>query len=339
MQHDPKEMPESMMIDASAQPAPDVLAVVCVPTFRRPAMLRDTLASLAAQRTAISFRVLVIDNDADGRDGLAVAEATFAEGPLRGAALLEPQQGNCHAINAALRQAGQLFPDARYLLMIDDDEIASPEWLDRMVATAEAEKADIVGGPVFSTFSTQPHPGLAAHPVFWPAYDRSGSVPMIYGSGNFLVRQAARLRLANPEFDVAFNFLGGGDTDFFTRCKRAGFRFYWNQEARIDETVPPTRANARWVLQRSMRIGAINYRLDQSADARGPIRAIGKNVLLVPLSLYRGAKRLIASGSLLQASHPPAIALGRILASLGVEGKQYRAKTTAEAKAKAGTLS
>ncbi len=44
-------------------------AVVCVPTFRRPDMLRATLESLVAQRTNISFAVVVIDNDADARTG------------------------------------------------------------------------------------------------------------------------------------------------------------------------------------------------------------------------------------------------------------------------------
>jgi len=36
----------------------------CVPTFRRPDMLRATLESIAAQQTGVSFRRL-IDNDAE----------------------------------------------------------------------------------------------------------------------------------------------------------------------------------------------------------------------------------------------------------------------------------
>ena len=38
-------------------------AVVCVPTFRRPEMLRRTLQSLVDQTTSIRFVVVVVDND------------------------------------------------------------------------------------------------------------------------------------------------------------------------------------------------------------------------------------------------------------------------------------
>src|SRR5947209_18314111 len=78
-----------------------IQAVVCVPTFRRPEMLARTLNSLAAQTTRIPFVVVIVDNDAGARDGLAVAERVLSSGALRGHAIVEPRQGNVHAINTA----------------------------------------------------------------------------------------------------------------------------------------------------------------------------------------------------------------------------------------------
>ena len=71
--------------------------------------------------------------------------------------------------------------------MIDDDEIASPEWLERMVDAAEATGADLVGGPVLPDFDDDLKRGLRRHPAFRPAYDESGPVPIIYGCGNCLI--------------------------------------------------------------------------------------------------------------------------------------------------------
>ena len=122
--------------------------------------------------------------------------------------------------------------------MIDDDEIASPDWLERMVSTAETTGADLVGGPVWPEFADEMKRGLRRHPAFAPAYQNSGPVPVIYGCGNCLIRRAVFERLGTPAFDLRFNFLGGGDTDFFYRCMRLGLRFHWTADAGISETVP-----------------------------------------------------------------------------------------------------
>ena len=92
---------------------------------------------------------------------------------------VEKRQGNCQAINAAFETAQALFPAATRFLMIDDDEIASPDWLELMVRTAEATGADVVGGPVLPVFDDDSQPWLARHPAFCPAYDYTGAVPLI----------------------------------------------------------------------------------------------------------------------------------------------------------------
>ncbi len=301
-------------------------AVICVPTFRRPEMLRATLESLAAQQTSVVFAVVVIENDTEANEGLEVARAFFADGRLKGFVATEDRQGNVYAINAAFGMARVAFPATEYFLMIDDDEIASPIWLDQMIAAARRDNADVVGGPVFPIFPADVKAAFRDHPVYWPTYSKSGPVPMIYGTGNCLITRRVFEGLANPAFDPAFNFLGGGDTEFFTRCRKAGFKFHWCQEASISEQVTPNRLALGWVLRRSIATGVINYRIDRLA-ARSLIdhaRLAAKNIAVAPISLQRAAQILAAPKHPFAALHPIGVAVGRWLASFGLDPQPYR---------------
>jgi glycosyltransferase involved in cell wall biosynthesis len=310
---------------ASRIDASRVEAVVCIPTFRRPDMLATTLASLEAQATKVAFAVVVVDNDAAAPVGLEVAQSFFRERRLSGVATVEARQGNVHAINAAFRLARERYPSADYFLMIDDDERAEPQWLDEMVACAR-QGADIVGGPVTPIFPEETRAAYRDHPVFWPAFGETGPVPIIYGTGNCLLRREVFDGLAVPSLDPSFNFLGGGDTEFFTRCRRAGFTFFWRQEAQIYEQVTPGRLALGWVLRRSLATGAINYSIDRLAarSLRDRLLLVAKNIALGPVSLHRALRMLRQSKHPLAATHPIGIAVGRLLASVGAMPQTYR---------------
>lgn len=300
--------------------------VVCIPCFRRPQHLRLTLESLAGQRTPRSFVVVMVENDAAGRESAPVAAEYLTDGRLQGVCLVEKRQGNCHAINAAFETAQALFPAATRFLMIDDDEIASPDWLELMVRTAEATGADVVGGPVLPVFDDDSKPWLARHPAFRPAYDYSGAVPLIYGCGNCLITRGAFERFDRPAFDLRFNFLGGGDCDFFVRCRDAGMTFHWTAEAVITETVPQNRTSLGWIAKRGLRIGAINYRVQVKAaqSAGGRARVFAQMLGRLPLSLVRSAS-LLATSKAIVAMHPALVALGSMLAAFGFAPKPYEA--------------
>jgi GT2 family glycosyltransferase len=304
-----------------------VATVVCIPAFRRPKHLRATLESLATQRYDRPFAVVIVDNDAMARESVPVAHEFFDAGKLGGLCLVEPQQGNCHAINAVFETALATFPSARHFLMIDDDEIASPDWLALMVRAAETTGADVVGGPVWPVFDDAHKQTLERHPAFKPAYDVSGAVPMIYGCGNCLVTRSVFERLGAPTFDLRFNFLGGGDVDFFTRCRRAGMRFHWVAEAIITETVPEARSRPGWLALRGLRIGAINYHVQRKVARTLLSRAklFAKVLALMPLSLFRAARLAAAEQKVLIALHPIIVAIGGALAVIGIEPHQYKA--------------
>jgi len=322
-------MPHNSHAIVSTSPSLDPLAetVVCIPSFRRPQYLRRTLQSLAEQRTHRRFTVVIVENDAMGCESVPVAIEFLRAGKLQGLCVVEPRQGNCQAINAAFETALDTFPSAAYLLMIDDDEIASPDWLEQMVSAAEATGADIVGGPVFPNFDDEAKRNLRRHPAFWPAYESSGPVPVIYGCGNCLIRRTVFAGLEDSSFDLRFNFLGGGDTDFFVRCRRAGMRFHWNADAVITETVPQSRTSLGWLALRGLRIGAINYHVElkSARTAWARLKLLVKMLAQLPFSLVRAVRLIVTEQTPIIALHPMAVALGSALASLGIEPQPYKA--------------
>jgi GT2 family glycosyltransferase len=314
---------------AASSPSLDssIPIVVCIPCFRRPQHLRLTLESLARQRSGRRFAVVMVENDASACGSVPVAAEFLVSGKFPGLCTVEPRQGNCHAINAAFETALETFPMAGHFLMIDDDEVASPDWLELMLRAAEVTGADVVGGPVFPDFDDERKRGLRRHPAFYPAYEVSGPVPVIYGCGNCLITRPVFASLANPAFDLRFNFLGGGDTDFFVRCRQAGMKFHWAAEAVITETVPELRTNPAWLALRALRIGAINYhvqrKLARTTWSRSTLFA--KMLGLVPQSLYLAVRLLFRERKALIALHPVIVAAGSALAAIGVEPQPYKA--------------
>lgn len=285
------------------------------------------MESLAAQVGADNFAVVVVENDAQRLEGKHVADAIFASRVLSGFCVVERDQGNCSAINTAFRTALQCFPTAEFLLMIDDDEVASPTWLAGMVGAARSSGADLVGGPVVRRFAVEAHRGLQKHPLFHSTITGTGEVTSLHGTGNCLIRRGVLEVLGEPSLDPRFNFLGGGDMDFFTRCRAAGYRSYWNENAKVFETVPPQRMKTAWVLGRSITTGVINYTIDHKRHQSrlGAAWLILKNLISLGVAPFRAGRALLDTGHWLPASHPVCLSIGRNLAAMGLAPTPYKA--------------
>ncbi|WP_296739339.1 glycosyltransferase [Mesorhizobium sp.] len=304
-----------------------VEAVVTVPTFKRPRQVLETLASLKAQRTARRFAVIVMENEAEAREGARAALPLFERGEMPGLVIIAHERGNCSAYNAGWQTAMQQFPNFKHLLVIDDDEIAEPDWLERMCKAAEALGADIVGGPQVPVFADASHARWAEHPVFAPPYRETGRVPALYSSGNLLVGRNVLTAMGPPFLDLRFNFMGGGDSDFLSRAAQKGFVLGWCAEARVSETVPARRVEADWIRARSLRNGVISTLVEKKKRAGTPFagaKVFLKSLALLATSPLRGAVRLARTGSLTTGLYPVYVALGRVLAEFGYANEQYR---------------
>ncbi len=310
-----------------------VEAVICIPTFRRPDGVAHTLQSLLAQQGDVNFAIVVVENDAEKPVGAACAHEMLDGSGIPSAVAIEARQGNCHAINRAFTEARERFPSANYFLMIDDDEIASADWLSRMVSTARTTGASIVGGPVIRQFDVPVSQSVSRHPLYGFINGPTRQVPAIHGTGNCLIHRDVFTSLEPTLFDVAFNFLGGGDMDFFARAHAAGFTFWWCEEAVIHETVAADRTSARWLMRRSIRTGSINYVIDRKRMT-GPAaiaRLQAKNVISLGLSIFKAIGLLARTRRLLPATHPVLMSIGRVTASFGFLPVPYKASEIPQA--------
>ena len=299
--------------------------VVTLPTFRRPEHLLLTLASLSAQRGAPRFAVIVMENDAEGRAGLDAARPLFEAGAIEGLVLVAHERGNCSAYNAGWATALERFPAMRNLLVIDDDEVAAEDWIARMIATADDLGVDIIGGPQVAKFEAGARTQYENHPVFTPHYRATGKVPILFSSGNVLIRREVLEAMGAPFLDTAFNFIGGGDADFYSRCRERGFRFGWCAEAPVFETVPSRRTEFSWLNARGLRNGAISAIIERRRGGRrGAARRIAKSLALLAASPWRSLRLGLGTRSATIGLYHCQVAIGRLMAEFGQVNEQYR---------------
>jgi GT2 family glycosyltransferase len=308
----------------------DLAAVVCVPTYKRPALLSRTLTSLMAQqmarKTDPSFAIVVVDNDGEGREGSHLAAEMLKGGAFQGAVLVEPRQGNCKAYNAAWRFVRANMPKTPFICGIDDDEEAAPQWLAALIKAAEASGAGIVGGPVTPVFSDPKLDYLRKHPIFRSHYAADGPIPQLYSSANYLIRASVLDAMGYPYLDEAFDYKGGGDTDFFTRARARGIRFQWAQDALMTETMPARRTEFSWIHARALRNGMISALIAHKADPSwsGRAKTVLKSLALLGASPLRGLADMARTGSPLVGLYHAQVALGRLGAEFGLNIEQYR---------------
>ncbi len=304
-----------------------VEVVVTVPTFRRPGHLLRTLDSLAGQITERNFAIIVMENEAEKREGAIACAPRFEDGQYCGLVIIAHDRGNCHAYNAGWFTALTQFPALQFVCVIDDDEIADPHWLENLCATSEAHDCALVGGPQRPVFEGNPRENWKAHPVFTPHHQASGPVGAIYSSGNLALRREVLAAMPQPFLDLAFNFTGGGDADFLRRARDAGFAAAWCEEAPVFETVPESRVTAEWIVKRSLRNGQLSALIEHRRRAEepfGPLKTRLHSLALLAAAPFRAGLRLAKTGSVLSALYPVHIALGRIMSEFGYANEQYR---------------
>jgi len=308
-------------------PTVNIDCVVVIPTFKRPDHLERTLRSVLAQKTMRSFAVIVMDNDPEGAEGAVRARSIMESANVPGVVLLALRRGNCAAYNAGFRTALSCFPTAGFILIIDDDEVAPLNWMENLLNRAVETDADCTGAPQDPVFDPGSDIAMGAHAVFQPPYVQSGPVPILYSSGNVAIKTALLHAHGDPWLDEGFNFLGGGDSDFYDRAKAKGAKFAWEIDAAVAETTPARRTELSWLNSRSLRNGSISALIQKRSATRPTdhVKRILKSVLLLAASPYRFAITLAKTRSPALSLNAMNVALGRLLMELGFANEQYRA--------------
>jgi len=248
--------------DASSASVPEAIAaqndkvLIAVPTFRRPAGLRNVLHAIEMLETEADIRVLVADNEGRGAGSVVVAElAPEYRFPLT--VIPVPERGLTHVRNAMVDYARKL-DDLDYVVMVDDDERPSPGWIDALIDMQKRTGCDIVGGPTIPVFAAEAPDWPRQCHLFTSGSFADGDIDMTWGTCNVLLHK--RVLEMSPEmlFDPLFNAWGGEDVDAFMRLKQLGCRFAWSGRATVWDDIPAHRTTLKWITRRAFRIGNSN---------------------------------------------------------------------------------
>ena len=298
---------------------------VTVPTFKRPGQLIDTLQSVAPQIAALDGVIVVMENEAENREGAKSATRFMAENGINGLVVVVVKAGNCNAYNGGWRVVRDHFPNVQHIAVIDDDETANADWLDQLKRVQTATGADFVGGPQIPVMPFGANNKV--HPVFRPAYSKTGPVPVLYSSGNLMMTRRVLDDMPFPYLDPSFNFTGGGDADLYARARAKGLTFAWANDAVLREPIPERRLQKDWLRARALRNGALSAIIDRRKFGEslfGRVRVLTKSFALLLASPFRALVTLAITGSPQDAAYKIEIGVGRIMGEFGLINEQYR---------------
>ena len=253
------------------------LISICICTYRRPS-LADTLESLKRQRLphGTSAEIIVIDNDEAGSARETVSRASIASLPTR--YVVEPRKGLSFARNRTLELAR-----GSWLALIDDDEIATPDWLFQMFDCASRYDADAVIGSVFPKFAATAPQWLVSSPMYDRRLPPTGSrVGMGEATTANALLRADFVHSNGLKFDETFNATGGEDSDFFLRLLEKGGVVMSCREAVMYEHIPCERMTAKYVVRRSLATGEIYAHVrTRHGNALTPVAVLARAIVNV----------------------------------------------------------
>lgn len=239
---------------------------VCICTFRR-AHIVDTLRSIDAQVLDDDIRldIVVADNDVEpSAREMVLACATSLKTPVT--YIHAPAANISIARNACLDAAA-----GDHVALIDDDEIATPNWLHALSAEMRATGAQAVLGPVRATYRSDA-PSWLRDGDFHSTYPVTVNGEIITGytcNALLAIRSPA---LAGLRFDLALGKSGGEDSTYFSEMHARGGRIAYAPDAWTEEEVPVGREAFSWLMKRRFRMGQTHGQWI-ARDARGSVAA------------------------------------------------------------------
>jgi glycosyltransferase involved in cell wall biosynthesis len=231
---------------------------VCVCTYKRPKLLAELLVSLASQTFPLDkFEVIVVDNDESASAKFVIDEAIGRHPALRILYDIEPTQGISFARNRTVRIAsGEL------LAFIDDDEVASENWLVGLVQTLDECHADVVLGPVITVYPIGTRAWVRESRFFERQRHKTGLHidSDIGGTGNALIKSVAIKSRQPQPFSEALARSGGEDHDLMKWLEGQGAKLVWCDEAEVHETLPLSRQSPGFIFERGLRSSVTYWR-------------------------------------------------------------------------------
>lgn len=268
-----------------------IAAIIC--THNRDKYLGDAIDSLLAQDCP-DFEIVVVDNASSDRTR-EVAEARLSHPHLK--YIYEPTLGLSTA-----RNTGAKSSNAPILAYLDDDAVASPQWLSVLLEAYENnEKLAIAGGKVTLIWPDGVTPPKWISPSSagcLGAYDLGDSVVYIENPGltprglNYSIRRTFLEQVGGFDLNlgrVGKKLLSNEELYMTELALDRGWQVAYLPEALAAHNVAPERLKPSWFLQRSWWQGISECYREQLSDRTG-ISRLQKGGERILRGLYKTVK-------------------------------------------------
>lgn len=221
--------------------------IVNICTYKRPQMLKACLDSLMHQAVPADWivEILIIDNDVN-QSARAFIESYQLSSATPIHYFCEKNQGVSFARNRCCEES--LAKSANWLLFIDDDETADPNWFMAYHEAMQKYQGDVYSGPVRYVFPDDYSDWLSNK---GDSETPDGALKKRASTNNVLVNR----KVIEPSgyhlcFDNNLAYTGGEDTDFFIRYEKMGGKIIHVRQAIVEENVTQNRLTISWRLKR-----------------------------------------------------------------------------------------
>lgn len=223
---------------------------VCIATYKRPQLLIKLLNSLYAQELDedINLEIIVVDND-DRESARCICAGFSNTDKITLYYLTQPEKNISLTRNKAVHKV-----TGEYILILDDDEVASPGWVNAHLDTFKKFNADIIIGRVVQNFETEVPDWIRNHLIFKIPAPPTGTEAKKTYTGNSAIRASIIKDIEGP-FDPALGLTGGEDTILFEMIRNKGAKIVCCYEALATEFIPSESANLKWMIDRTFRQG------------------------------------------------------------------------------------
>ena len=204
---------------------------VVVPTYNRPAALRDCLVALAAQDyPGDRFEVLVVD---DGGELSPQAVVDELRPRLSVELLMQAHGGPARARNhAATRARG------RFLAFTDDDCRPDPSWMTRLADALRSAPHTLIGGRIVNALPDNPFSSASQliADIVYAHYNANPESARFFSSNNLAIAADDFRSLGG--FDEGFTILACEDRELCDRWRARGGRMRYVHEAVVAHAHP-----------------------------------------------------------------------------------------------------
>lgn len=218
-------------------------ASVIVPTYGRPAYLKDALVPLLQQSfPSGKYEIIVVDNKPTGEVRHIVQG--LEQGRQRAIRCVEePNVGLTNARHAGAREAlGEI------LVYVDDDVIVHAAWLEALLEPFADPQVGCVGGKIIAKWEVEPPAWIEQFPKWYLGLldygeDRKELTGEVVHGGNMAVRRSVLYEVGgfNPDLYGSRSliwFIGDGEGGLQEKVYAAGYKVVYEPKAWVYHYIP-----------------------------------------------------------------------------------------------------